>query len=101
GIMRALSTHDPLDALDGFYMDVSKPLASLDGMISCSLKVDLLLFRAGVRGMLVLPIVEFPGSCSLSRTSCLGGVHLETSFGLADPQSNGKLRPSDIITIFA
>jgi hypothetical protein len=33
-------------------------------------------------------------------TLYVGGLDFYGAFGLADPQSTGKLRPSDIITIF-
>jgi hypothetical protein len=32
---------------------------------------------------------------------CVGGIRYGMKFGLADPQRNGKLRPSDLLTIFA
>jgi hypothetical protein len=51
GIVRALSTKDPLDALDGFYLDVSTPLLTASGNIRISVELNAIIFRAGVYGM--------------------------------------------------
>jgi hypothetical protein len=51
GIMRALKTKDPLDALDGFYIDVSRPLLSIAGSIKVNVELNAVIFRAGVYGI--------------------------------------------------